>query len=54
MVAYTEDDGGGGRTLVDLDHGEDLRHLSIAGSGIEQARGGQQYPVNTLCYILWH
>ena len=37
-LAYTEDDGRGGRALVDLDHGEDLRHLTIAGSGIKQAR----------------
>ena len=46
-LTYTEDDGGGGRALVDLDHGEDLRHLAIAGPGIEKARGCQQDPVNT-------
>ena len=29
FLTHTEDDGGGGRALVDLDHGEDLRHLAL-------------------------
>ena len=44
---YTEDDGGGRGGAVDLDHGEDFRHLTIARPGIEETRGGQQDPVHT-------
>lgn len=44
---YTEDDGRGRGGPGDLDHGEDLRHLTIAGPGVEQSRGGQEDPVHT-------
>ena len=34
---YHDQDGGRGGHLVDLDHGEDLRHLSLAGAGVEES-----------------
>lgn len=29
-----------------LDHGEDFRHLALAGAGIEEPRRGEQDPVD--------
>ena len=36
-VSYAEDDGWCWGMFVDLDHGENLRHLTIASSGVEQS-----------------
>ena len=33
--------------LLDLDHGENLWHLPLTGTGIEQAGRGQEDPVHT-------
>ena len=51
---YTEDDSWCWSVLIDLDHGENLRHLTIHGSGIEQTRGGEQDPINTWTRDTWH
>ena len=46
-ITYAEDDGGCGGELGDLDHGENLGHLTVARARVEQPGGGQQDPVHT-------
>ena len=41
-ITYAEDDGGCGGELGDLDHGENLGHLALAGTGVKQPAGRQQ------------
>ena len=43
---HHDEDGGGRCGLVHLDHGQDLRHLSVDRPGVEEPGGRQEDPVD--------
>ena len=45
--SYAEDDGRSRGVFVDLNHGEDLRHLSIASTSIEQSGGCEEDAIDS-------
>ena len=45
-MTYHDEDGRRWSHLLDLDHGQDLGHLSLAGAGVEKAAGGEEDPVD--------
>ena len=47
ILTYTEDDGRSGGWLVDLDHGQNLWHLTVASSSIEQSWWGEEDAIDS-------